>query len=67
MAKAQMSADWDRTAVMWATVANANRDTKRKPEPFKPEDVHPFRKPAEQQPVPIDALKALIIQYKHGK
>ena len=33
--------DWLRTAVLASVIANANRDAKVRPEPFKPEDFMP--------------------------
>ena len=33
--------EWLRTALIASVIANANRDAKAKPEPFKPEDFMP--------------------------
>jgi len=61
MAKARMTHNWDIGGVIWATIANANRDPKKKPTPFSPIDIHPFRREAEtRQVVPFEALKVLI-------
>lgn len=62
MAKAKMTHDWDMTSTMWATIANANRDPKRKSTPFLPTDIHPFRQdePEQKPTLPFSALKVLL-------
>lgn len=35
----KMEHDWSIARVMWATICNIHRDTKKKPQPFKPEDL----------------------------
>lgn len=44
MAEAVLSAQWDQTSVLWATIANANRDPEKQRQPFTPQDIHPFVK-----------------------
>lgn len=36
---------WDRTSHVVCMIANCNRDPKKHPDPFSPEDFHPFRRP----------------------
>ncbi len=45
MARAVQTHEWDQTSLIWATLANANRNEQKQPKPFTPADVHPFRKP----------------------
>ena len=33
---------WDIGSILWALIANVNRDPKRTPRAFHPADVHPF-------------------------
>lgn len=47
MAKAVQTVAWDRTSILWATLANSNRDPAKHPRPFTPADIHPFRSEAE--------------------
>lgn len=49
MAKAVLRAQWDQTSLLWATLANANRDPKTQPKPFTPADVHPLRSSREYE------------------
>jgi hypothetical protein len=64
MARARQRAEWDRAAALMTLVANANRDPKKKPSPYRIEDFHPLmdRRP---RGIPIKAanirdLKALL-------
>lgn len=50
MAEASETQAWDRTALIWATIANAHRDSNQQPTPFSPGDVHPFRTPDDYKP-----------------
>ena len=42
MAEAARREAWEHTSSLMALVANANRDPKRKPTPFKPADFNPY-------------------------
>jgi hypothetical protein len=42
MAKARMRLEWDQTSALWSLLANAYRDTSKKPTPFMPQDIHPL-------------------------
>jgi hypothetical protein len=64
MADAKQTEDWNHTAALLATIANAHRDPK-KSRPFKPADFHPFSKrspPREPPPkVDITVLKTVFV------
>lgn len=47
MATAVERSQWDHTSLLWATLANANRDETKQRRPFMPEDIHPFRQPSQ--------------------
>jgi hypothetical protein len=49
MAKAVSRKEWDYVSLIWATLANANRDEKKRPQPFSPADIHPLRTPEEYE------------------
>lgn len=54
MALAAMMDRWDRTCLIWATIANAHRDTKKKSKPFHPNEAHPLAKlKPKEQALPI--------------
>lgn len=36
--------------MLWALIANVNRDDKLKPEPYSPYDIHPYRTPLQETP-----------------
>jgi len=42
MAKSRLRAEWAQTSEVLAMLANANRDQKKKPSPFKSSDFNPF-------------------------
>ena len=44
MGRARMVLEWDQTAGILCLIANANRDARKHPAPFRVEDFHPFRK-----------------------
>ena len=52
--------EWGRLAAWFAMFANANRDSKKRPRPFKPKDFDPFYVPPEgvKQLNPHDAVAA---------
>ncbi len=43
MARARQRSEWDQTSILWSLLANVNRDEKKRPQPFSPADVHPYR------------------------
>ena len=65
MAEGRQEAAWGRTSAILAMLAEANRDKKKKPTPFKPDDFNPFagrhrrREPAPPK-VGIEALKVFV-------
>lgn len=42
MVEARRQEDWQHTAWLAAMIANANRDPKKKPSPFTPDDFNPL-------------------------
>ena len=42
MAESRRQEDWQHTAWLAAMIANANRDPKKKPSPFTPDDFNPM-------------------------
>ena len=66
MAEARARAAWDRTSLLCALIANANRDPK-KSRPVKPADFNPYAKNDTKQrrgipitPANIDLLRVLV-------
>lgn len=43
MADGKRRNEWDQTSIIWATLANPNRDTKKRKAPFCPSLIHPLR------------------------
>jgi hypothetical protein len=51
MADGAVRERWDRTAALWAVMANWMRDAEKRREPFTPADIHPYhRKPVVKGP-----------------
>lgn len=50
MSRGRATQHWDHTSVLWALIANVNRDDKLKPEPYSPYDIHPYRLAVQEQP-----------------
>lgn len=69
MARSRLSAEWDQTSLLWATIANTARDPKRSPKPFLPQDVHPFaaRKPIRARVTNFQQLKGLVDAWKRNQ
>ncbi len=42
MAEGRRREMWDHTSLLWAAMAEPNRDRKKRSRPFTPADVHPF-------------------------
>lgn len=57
-----------RAGIVAAVVANANRDAKRRPEPFAPSDFMPLvqRRKAEDEEANIDGLRHALRGLPHG-
>lgn len=67
MADAKGRHDWDMTSLMWATLANTCRDSQRKPSPYLPSDVHPYRDDNDYKPKPVEAdISVLKLLLPHG-
>lgn len=65
MAIARRIDEWDRTCLLWSTLANIHRDPKKRGKPFHPNEAHPLSelKPKEA-PRPVrEAVEA----YKRGQ
>lgn len=61
MAESKQISDWDQSSLIWSAIANTIRDAKKRPQPFVPMDVHPFRQQGEKKCVAdISILKALV-------
>ena len=63
MAEGVQRVQWAQTSAVLAMLANAHRDPKRKPTPFKPDDFNPWaerRGPTTAMKVNIDALKVFL-------
>lgn len=51
---------WSRTAHIVAMIANVNRNAKRRPSPFEPDDFNPFaasRKRQREKPMPLRDMR----------
>ena len=59
LAEARGNHDWEQTAAVLAMLANAHRDPKKRPTPFKPSDFNPFAVERAEKPKVI--LKDLRI------
>ena len=46
MAEEHDKTQWNHTASIHATIANVNRDPKKRKKPFTPEDFHPYHQKA---------------------
>ena len=65
MAEAAAEDRWNHTSSILAMIANASRDAKKKPTPFKPADFNPLAKARRRQGIRITAdnvglLKRLV-------
>ena len=58
MAEGRSRAAWERTSAIMALIANANRDRKRKPSPYKPDDFNPFAK-KQKRAIKLESLAPL--------
>lgn len=47
--------------IIASTVANANRDSKKRPKPFRPDEFMPFREPPPAKPVDSAALSRRLL------
>ncbi|MBI1374490.1 MAG: hypothetical protein GC159_17370 [Phycisphaera sp.] len=63
MAEAKTKENWSHTASLMALIANAHRDPKKKPSPFKADDFTPKARSAPQEPKSdITILKDVFIK-----
>lgn len=62
MAEGRSRAAWSHTSVTLCLMANANRDSKKQPRPFKPSDFDPYhRKTSSKAPkVKLRSLKGSL-------
>ena len=61
MAESKQISEWDQSSLLWSAIANTIRDAKKRPQPFEPMDVHPFRKKdAKKVVADISILKGLV-------
>jgi len=70
MSEGRQRAVWDSTSVIWATIANANRDPKKRSEPFCPSEIHPYRAAEEfreEQPQHADLLDLEALIKRNGE
>ncbi len=55
---------WNHTSLLWAAIAEPNRDRRKRSQPFTPDDVHPFAvgRPSRSGGIPLttDVLHALL-------
>ena len=40
---ARVTSEWDPPSAVWALIAETNRDSKQRPDPFTIYDIHPYR------------------------
>jgi hypothetical protein len=73
MAEGRMRERWNHTSLLWAAIAEPNRDRKKRSRPFEPADVHPYlrgarraRKPGGMALTP-DVLRVLVNGPLKGK
>lgn len=68
MAEARQVADWNTVSVLWALLAEINRDAKKKKEPFEPADIHPYLEKPKGRTMTIgEAAKMHQALNKHGQ
>lgn len=60
MAEGREEREWSRTAVLLALVANVNRDTKKRPKPYTPDEFNPYSKKNRRKG--SDAVKLTKVQ-----
>ena len=64
MAEAKVKHNWTHTSSVLAMIANVNRDKKKKPSPFKPDDFNPFAKKTKTDAVRADTPEGLAAMRK---
>lgn len=62
MARGRRRQAWDHTAGLMALMANLNRDPKRRPQPYQPDDFHPLI--AKRKTTGVKLTKASFGQFK---
>ena len=75
MSEGRLRSEWDRFGPIILILANATRDPKNRPRPYRLEDIHPFvardkvktPRPKPLMKVPISALKDVFINRQMPK
>ncbi len=71
MVEGHCSERWDHTSAVLATLAEVNRNVKKRRQPYKATEFHPYRIRARKElpkaKAPIDVLKCFLPQGKHGQ
>lgn len=57
MAEGREEREWARTSALLALVANVNRDTKKRPKPYTPDEFNPYSKKNRNRRKGSDAVK----------
>lgn len=68
MTRGRAKAEWSRTSAVLAMLANANRNPKKRPYPFEPDDFNPFAEYRGPRGLPFDKeTSRLLAQAMTGK
>lgn len=68
MTRARQRDEWSRASAVLAMIANAHRDAKRKPRPYRPADFDPFVAAARRRPIAsVEELARGIIASTGGR
>jgi hypothetical protein len=73
MAETKQRTDWDHTASILALIANANRDPKKRHQPYQPKDFHPFSARNKDETIRMSqadafaTLKAVFVDRRKSK
>lgn len=67
MARGRAKLEWDQTALIWSLIANVNRDTTIRPEPFAVNDIHPFAQELDDAEGDIESRRAEVKRLSRGK
>ncbi len=62
MAEGRQRADWSWASLIACMIANANRDTKKKPSPFRPDDFNAW--PRRRETIPKGSIEDLKVFVK---
>jgi hypothetical protein len=61
MARGRQKSEWAQTSTVLCLLANANRDKKRRPYPFEPDDFNPFAEYRGPRGIPFDKTTSRIL------